>query len=76
MEGLGVAFIHKRTGTLYVWVERTQKFMTPAGWTYRHLLAPEYGITNQVLCGVVDTRLPDRLEDLPRDADLPNRFLV
>ena len=50
--------------------------MTLDGWPYRHLLAPEYGITNQVLGGVVDTRLPDRLEDLPRDADLPNRFLV
>ena len=46
------------------------------GWTYRRLLAPEYGITNQVLGGVVDTRLPDRLEELPSDADLPNRFFI
>ena len=74
VEGLGVAFIHKRTGKLYVWLERTKKFIMLDGWTYRHLLAPEYVITTQFLGVFVDTRLPDLFEDLPRDGDLPNRL--
>ena len=63
-------------GPLYVCVERTQNIMTLDGWTYRNFLPRKYVITDQLLGGVVDTRLPDGREDLPRDADLPNPFLV
>ena len=76
VEGIGPTFIHLFTGTLYRFDQVRQIFATWDAWVYQYHMAYEYVVQNQVSGGVVDTRLPDRLELLPEDAYMPGRFLI
>ena len=76
MNGIGSSFIHLFTGTLYRFDQDRQAFTTWDAWTYRHPMAFEYGVENQISGGVVDTRLPEDVALLPDDAFMPGRFLI
>ena len=74
--GLGIVFIHKRTGTFYQYEKRFEGFFSLAyGTKYENFYAsePDEFVSLRV---EVDTRLPQTIPELPFDLDVPKRFLI
>ena len=76
IQHLGLAFIHKATGTFYAYDENLGYFVSYAyAERYKGYNAVEPD-KFQPAGTEVDSRLPDQFEELPFDLHIPKRFLI